>query len=138
MYIHWPLTKGKATAFRKGLQPPSSSASSSCVLPAPSHPCPLTCALPASLGMLPVHWSDCSLSYPNPSCIFPRDLQRATVSPGDIPVPCCSHLGKCPFPLSSLTFPPCTFNACGILFFFFSSSPVEGVFLFPDGSHPGV
>lgn len=69
--------------------------------------------------MLPVHWSDCSSSYQNPSCIFPRDLQRATVSPGDIPVPCCSHLGKCPFPLSSLTFPPCTFNACGILFFFF-------------------
>lgn len=62
--------------------PPPLPVSSLC----PSCPCPLPCPLPASLGMLPVHWSDCSWPYPNPppSCTFPRDLQRAAVSPGGL------------------------------------------------------
>lgn len=40
-------------------------------------------------------------------------------------VPSCSPVGKCSSPLSPLTFLPCTFNACGILFFFFLLLPLK-------------
>lgn len=51
----------------------------------------------------------------------------------------CSHTGKCPNsspePPLPPPFLPCTFNAWHFILFF-SSSSVEGLFLFPDGSPP--
>lgn len=127
----------------------------SCLHP---HPPPSSRAPPHLCTFFPVPclppWKCCLLSgvtAPHPvntpwAASFLCGLQRAVVSPrGQTSLgawsPAATTQESAPRPRAShLPHPSLPALSMHVAFysFFFSSSPVEGLFLFPDGSHPGV